>query len=122
MVQDHGKANDELKQVASTKGITLPTEPDSAHKKEMDRLGKLSGADFDREYMKHAVSDHKKDVSEFEKQAKSAKDTDLKSFAEKTLPTLQEHLKLAESVNDAVKSGKASMSTSGTQAASAPKQ
>ena len=104
MVQDHGKANDELKKVASDKGIELPASLDKKHEKELQRLQKLSGAEFDRAYMKHMVGDHKKDVSEFEKESKSGKDAAIKGFAAKTLPTLQEHLKLAKSVDEAVKS------------------
>jgi putative membrane protein len=106
MVQDHTKANDELKQLASSKGIDLPTALDSKHKKDMDKLGTLSGAKFDKAYMSHMVDDHKKAVSEFKKQAKSGKDADLKAFASKTLPTLEEHLKMAQSTNDAVKKSK----------------
>jgi len=96
MVDDHTKANDELKSLASQKGLTLPAGIGSKNEAEKNRLSKLSGAEFDREYIKHMVTDHKKDVAEFQKAANSAKDSDLKDFASKTLPTLQEHLKLAE--------------------------
>jgi putative membrane protein len=96
MVDDHGKANDELKQLASQKGVTLPTTMDKSSQKEHDRLSKLSGAEFDRAYMKHMVSDHRKDVSEFKSEASKAKDADLKQFVQKTLPVLEEHLKLAQ--------------------------
>lgn len=106
MVQDHGKANDELKTIAAARGITLPTTVDRKHHRQMDKLGKLGGADFDREYMKQMVDDHKQTVSSFEKQAKSGKDGDLKSFAIKTLPTLKEHLTSAQSTYDAVKANK----------------
>ena len=104
MVDDHTKANDQLKQIASTKGVTLPTDLKSADKREMDRLSKLSGAEFDREYMKHMVSDHKKDVSDFQKEAKSGKDAEVKSFASQTVPVLQQHLQLAQSTDAAVRS------------------
>jgi len=103
MVDDHGKADDQLKQLASTKGVTLPTDLDKSTQKEYDKLSKMSGADFDREYMKHMVSDHKKDVSEFKSEANKAKDADLKQFASSTLPTLQEHLTLAQSAEQAAK-------------------
>ena len=106
MVDDHSKANDELKQVASSKGITLPTDLDAKHKGKMAKLEKLSGAQFDRAYMDDMVADHKEDVSEFQKQAKSGSDADVKGFASKTLPTLQEHLTMAESTDKAVKAGK----------------
>jgi len=106
MVADHGKANGELKQIASAKGVTLPAQLDKKHRKDVDRLQKASGAEFDREYMRHMVSDHKEDVSDFRKEAKSGKDADVKAFADKTLPTLEEHLKMAQSTYDAVKGSK----------------
>ena len=106
MVQDHSKANDELKTIASSKGVQLPTEVDKSTQKEKDKLSKLSGAKFDREYMSHMVKDHKKDVKEFSKEAKSAKDTEVKNFASTTLPTLQEHLQMAQSTEQAVKNSK----------------
>ena len=106
MVQDHSKANDELKSIIGPRGITPPTTMDRKHHRAMEKLGKLNGAEFDREYMKHMVEDHKKDISLYEKQAKSGKDGDLKSFAAKTLPILQEHLALAQSTHDAVKAAK----------------
>ena len=106
MVDDHYKANDALKQVASSKGIALPSDLDAKHKSKMAKLEKLSGAQFDRAYMDDMVADHKEDVSEFQKQAKSGSDADVKGFASKTLPTLQEHLTLAESTDKAVKGGK----------------
>jgi putative membrane protein len=103
MVDDHSKANDQLKQLASTKNVTLPTELDKSTQREYDKLSKLSGADFDREYMKHMVSDHKKDISEFKSESNKAKDADLKQFASSTLPTLQEHLTLAQSAEQVAK-------------------
>ena len=103
MVDDHSKANDQLKQLASSKGVKLPTELDKSTQREYDKLSKLSGADFDREYMKHMVSDHKKDVSDFKSEANKAKDADVKQFASSTLPTLEEHLNLAQSAEQAAK-------------------
>jgi putative membrane protein len=105
MVDDHGKANQELMSLAQSKGITLPTEIDEKHKKDMTKLSSLSGAEFDREYGKMMVSDHRKDVSEFEKQSTRGTDADLKAFATKTLPTLKEHLKMAESLPGAKAGG-----------------
>jgi len=103
MVDDHSKADQQLKQLASTKDVTLPTTLDKSTQKEYDKLSKLSGADFDREYMKHMVSDHKKDISEFKSESNKAKDADLKQFASSTLPTLQEHLTLAQSAEQVAK-------------------
>lgn len=79
------------------------------HQMAMDRLGKLSGAEFDREYLKMDLNDHKKTVDLFEKQARSGRDAELKAFAEKTLPTLREHHQMARDL-----AGKVSGSNSGT--------
>jgi putative membrane protein len=102
MVDDHGKANDELKKLAENKNITLPTAPDAKHKATMDRLSKLSGESFDRAYMQEMLKDHRKDVNEFRTESKSGKDPDVKAWAAKTLPTLEEHLKLAQNASKAV--------------------
>ena len=106
MVADHSKANDELKQVASSKGVTLPSDLDAKHKNKMAKLQKLSGAQFDRAYMDDMVADHKEDVADFKKEASSGKDSDIKAFAAKTLPTLEDHLKMAQSTDAAVKGTK----------------
>lgn len=106
MVQDHVKANDELKTIAAARGITPPATLDRKHQRRMEKLRRLGGAEFDRAYMQQMVDDHKETVSLFEKQAKAGKDGDLKSFAIKTLPALNEHLTLARSTHDAVKAEK----------------
>jgi putative membrane protein len=103
MVDDHGKAGDELKKLAQDKGITPPAELDGKHKKLHDRLSKLSGAEFDRAYVSEMVKDHRKDVKDFQREAAKAKDGDVKSYAAKTLPTLQEHLKQVEDLQAQVK-------------------
>jgi putative membrane protein len=102
MVDDHGKANDELKSIASKKNITLPTDLDAKDKALRDRLSKLSGAAFDRAYMQAMVKDHRTDVNEFRTESKSGRDGDVKAWAAKTLPTLEQHLKLAQDDNRAV--------------------
>ncbi len=111
MEQDHGKANEELRQLAQQKGVTVPAGPAASEHHEANKLAKLQGDRFDREYMKHMVKDHKKDLKEFEKEAGKAKDADVRAFASRTLPTLQEHMQLAQNANQAVngaKSGKSS--------------
>jgi putative membrane protein len=103
MVDDHSKANDELKQLASTKGITLPTDIDAKDQATYDRLSKLSGAEFDRAYMQHMVADHRTDVAEFRHESQRGEDSDVKAWAGKTLPTLEHHLQMAESTDAKVK-------------------
>jgi len=102
MVTDHGKANDELKSLAQKKNITLPTEIDAKDKAFHNRLAKLTGAAFDRAYMQHMLADHRKDVNEFKHESTAGKDPDVKEWASKTLPTLEEHLKQAEDTTKAV--------------------
>jgi len=104
MVQDHTMANEELKQLAQSKGVAIPPVASKDHHGGKDKLSKLSGAEFDRQYMAHMVSDHRKTVAEFKKASESAKDGEVKAFASKTLPKLQEHLAQAQSINDSVKS------------------
>jgi putative membrane protein len=102
MVDDHSKANDELKTLAATKKVTLPSDLNPEDKALRDRLTKLSGRAFDQAYMKAMLSDHIKDVNEFKMEAKSGKDADVKAWAAKTLPTLEEHLKMAREAGGAV--------------------
>ncbi|MGN7863570.1 DUF4142 domain-containing protein [Chryseobacterium sp. 22458] len=103
MVTDHTKANDELKQWASAAGYTLPAALDAEKQKMYDDLKAKKGADFDKKYTDLMVSDHKEDIEEFKKEASEGKDASLKSFAGKTLPTLEHHLKESEKAKNAVK-------------------
>ena len=102
MVDDHSKANDELKALAQNKKITLPTEIGPEEKALRDRLVKLSGPAFDQAYMKAMLNDHLKDVGEFRTESRSGKDPDVKAWAARTLPTLEEHLKMARDANGTV--------------------
>ncbi len=94
MVEDHSKAGEELKALAAQKKVTLPTDVLPTHKEIMAKLSKLSGADFDKEYVTAMVAAHEKDVAAFENVSKTAADADVKAFAAKTLPTLKMHLEM----------------------------
>jgi len=96
MVADHGKAGDELKTIASQKNVTLPTELDAKHKAVKTRLSNLKGKAFDSAYVSQMLAGHREAVALFQREAKSGKDADVKAFAEKTLPTIQEHLKAVQ--------------------------
>lgn len=97
MVDDHTKAQDELKQLAQSKGVSLPTEPDMKHKTAAKALEKLSGDKFDAMYMKQAgLNDHKSAHKLLEKVSKNAKDPELKAYAEKMVGPVEEHLKMAQ--------------------------
>jgi len=96
MIDDHTKANGELKACVAKKGIAVPANVDSKQQATIDRLSKLNGAAFDKAYMRDMVKDHQEDVAEFQRESNNGADPDIKAFAAKTLPTLQEHLKLAQ--------------------------
>ena len=99
MVDDHSKANDDLKSVASKQKIDIPVSLDSKHQATVDRLSKLSGAAFDRAYIHEMVTDHDKDVAEFKKESQSGQDAAVKDFAARTLPTLQEHQRMIHDIS-----------------------
>jgi putative membrane protein len=111
MVDDHSKANTELMTLATSKGMTLPTELDEKHRAHVTKMSAISGAEFDRAYGKRMLSDHNKDVKEFEKQSTKGGDPDIKAFAAKTLPTLQEHLQMARTLPGAERGGGANSNT-----------
>lgn len=113
MVDDHTKANEELMRIVSTKGMTPPMTLDAKHQAAMQKMAGLSGEKFDREYAKMMVSDHKKTVSEFQKEAGRGADPDLKAFAAAQLPALQEHLRMAQRLNDKVSMRRGGMGTNG---------
>lgn len=97
MVADHTKANDELKALASSKGVAVLSEPSTKQKTELKKLESATGADFDQKYTNSmGVSAHRETVALFKKASTSAQDADVKAWASRTLPTLEHHLKLAE--------------------------
>jgi putative membrane protein len=99
MVSDHAKANQELMAITQGKqNLTVPTEMDTKHQETAESLAKLHGADFDRAYMRHMVTDHEKAVQLFSKEAEEGHDADLKAFAAKTLPVLRDHLQMAQNL------------------------
>ena len=104
MVRDHSKANDELMSFASRRNLMLNQDSlMNLHKAHIDAMKNKTGAAFDKAYMSMMVSDHKKDVSEFEKASKMCKDQECLAFAGKTLPTLQTHLDSAQAINKTIK-------------------
>ncbi|HEU4509434.1 MAG TPA: DUF4142 domain-containing protein [Pyrinomonadaceae bacterium] len=100
MVDHHQKANEELMTLASGKGITLPTALDQKHQQQITKLQGMSGAEFDRAYSKLMVRQHRDDVNDFEKHSSRGTDPDIRGFAGKALPTLQEHLRMARALED----------------------
>jgi len=90
MVADHGKANKELIDLAKRKGVTLNTSGITAQMK------MAPGPEFDRQFLAMLETEHKKDIAEFEKEAKSGDDSDLRAWANRELPTLRGHLAMVQ--------------------------
>lgn len=103
MVVDHGKAGDELKALAAKKNIELPKELSGGMKAEVERLSKLSGAEFDKEYVKLMVDDHDEDLEAFQDQADDGKDPDVKAFAAKYAPVIKSHYDTIKKISDNMK-------------------
>ncbi len=98
MVKDHTAANDKLKQLAETKGVKLPSGASVAQKAEYAKLKVLSGDSFDKSYIKGQVKDHRKVIAMLKKEIASGEDADAKAFAQSVLPTIQSHLKAANTI------------------------
>lgn len=97
LVDDHSAANDKLRQIATSHNVALPASLPADKKREIDMLSKLSGPEFDKQFVKIVgVKDHSHDISEFEKASKTAKADDVKNFAESSLPALKKHMTAAE--------------------------
>jgi putative membrane protein len=96
MVADHTPNNKQLASLAEQKGVEVPAALDSKDQKQLDKLSALDGAKFDKAYLKAQVKDHEAMLKLLQREAKSGKDADLKSFAEQTIPVVQEHLTLAK--------------------------
>lgn len=96
LVDDHTKANGELEQYATGHGVTIPSEMEGKAKEAKERLAKLTGKSFDQAFVKQMVEDHTSTIKAFEDESKNGTDADLKAWVDKTLPTLREHLKMAQ--------------------------
>jgi len=98
MVDEHQKANTELTKLLTQKGATVPDAATKKDDKLTSHLQGLSGPEFDAAYIKAMIKDHKKDVKEFQEAALKSDDSDLKAWAAKTLPMVQEHLRRAQNI------------------------
>ena len=106
LVDAHSKANTEMLALVNKKqGLRAAAQMDQKHRALSDRLLGLRGAQFDRDYMTHMVEGHRKAIALFESEANNGKDADVKAFAAKALPTLKEHLKMAEDISNKLKGG-----------------
>jgi len=108
LADHHTAANKELTQLANAKGVELPAAPKRALRRDIEKLGKKNGAEFDREFVREVgIKAHEKDIRMFEKASKDVKDADLKAFVDKTLPVLRDHLAAAQKLPQSGKNGAA---------------
>jgi putative membrane protein len=106
MVDDHTKANNELKATASQKGIALPDVMSEKCQKKYYDLDQKDKKDFDKEYIDQMVKDHDDDIDKFEKEANKGDDAELKSWASAKLATLRHHYDEAKRIQDQLKNKK----------------
>lgn len=99
MVDDHTKIDNEIQDLAKKYMIDLPTTVNADQQKDIDKLSKETGKDFDKDYVKMMVEGHKKAIATFKKEGDKITESDYKDFIMKTLPTLQKHLDAIEAIN-----------------------
>jgi putative membrane protein len=103
VVKDHEKSADRLAKVIKNRKVAIVSGLEKENRDQIDRLSKVRGDQFDREYLHWMVMTHTNAISMFENEAKNGKDAEIRSFADETLPTLREHLKRAEELAKTLK-------------------
>lgn len=103
VVDEHTRANDQLKQVASKENIAIPDALDAKHQSQVDKLSKLSGEEFDKAYVKDQLKDLQAEVRDLNAEAQNGGDPNVKAFASSALPTVQQHVELAKNLNKSEK-------------------
>ncbi len=126
LVDQHSAANNELVQLANGKNVELPAAPPRSKRRDIEKLGKLSGKELDQRFVREVgIKDHQQDIKKFEKASKDVKDAELKAWIDKTLPHLREHLaaaqKLPQSGVDASAMGNRGAGKAGSDVDSTPK-
>ncbi len=96
MVDAHTPVNQQLTQLAASKGVTPPTTMDDTHQTSYDALGKLRGRAFDRAYLNGQATDHATTLQLFQNEAQNGTDPDVKAFAARVAPDVQSHLAMAK--------------------------
>ena len=103
LYNDHTKANESLKAIVSKMNMSWPSTLDAKSQAEYNKLQNLSGAAFDREYVNYEIKDHKEDIAMFQHEVDHGTNADIKAWASENLPTLREHLRMAENAQKQVK-------------------
>ena len=113
IASDHQQANSQLQQLASSENVTLSDKP--ANGSELKKLSGLQGQDFDKEFVKVMIRDHKRDIRLYQKEAQKGKDAQAKNFASQTIPALQSHLQMAQEAQSNLASGSSGTGGQGTR-------
>ena len=93
---DHSAANQKATDVAKSMGITLPSGPNAKQKADYDKMSKLTGSQFDREFATHMIADHQKDIAEYKKEANQSDAA--ADYAKGQIDVLQKHLDTAKAL------------------------
>lgn len=101
MVKDHTALNDNLKALAAQEGVTLPDSLDATHQKMVEKLTALTSSDFDKAYIADMFTGHRKAIRAFKTESDKTKDAEVESFADNSIPVLEEHLKLITTIKKA---------------------
>jgi putative membrane protein len=96
MVADHGRMGEGVRDLAARQSVSLPDDISMMEKVTYERLSHKTGVDFDKAYIEDMVKDHKSDIAAFEKEMNSGSDPQAKTMAGKALPTIREHLRMAQ--------------------------
>ncbi len=121
LVEDHTKANEELKQIASQEGIDLPADASSKHQNALAKLEQEPAEDFDRSFLRQQEKMHRQALSRFEKAAERSENQAIQQFAAKTVPSLREHLDAIEQAS-AASEAQSDAAKAASDAAAAPQQ
>jgi putative membrane protein len=122
LADDHARANERLLEICHEKNLQVPQRLDAAHRKMIDKFSELTGQAFDRQFVKDQIADHQKDIKMYKMMARDAKDPMVRSYAEKTLPNLREHLKMAQALATAPRGTGTGQPTGPTEAAPGPRR
>jgi len=106
MITDHTKANEELKGLAAKKNIVLPTKLGEDQQKVYDEVLAEKGPELDKKYVQAMITDHEEDIKEFEAAVTNTRDSELRAFAQRTLPVLQMHLSMVQKKQPVVEAKK----------------
>ena len=96
MITDHGKMNMDVKNVAMGENVSVSDDMSMMQKGSYDLLERKNGADFDKAYVERMIKDHEADLKAFQKEVNSGSDAQAKAVAEKAIPIIQEHLRMAQ--------------------------